>query len=159
MTSRPSSPTPGTPHAHEHGHSAHAHFLPHHDAPPHHPPEEDLAYIQHLPPRLRTSVDSELADEYVEAVRVASRPDTCKEDASASPQSAEVGAEDAPPTVPLVRVQSVGPPPDGGLRAWLVVIGSAFSILCVLGLVTGAGQFQQYYLAHQLRDYSTSEVA
>lgn len=113
-----------------------------------HPPEDnpasDLRYISSLPPRLRTSEDSALRSELeLELERV---------------QSAPLNDKDAPP-VHEPHTGHIDPPPDGGLTAWLTVIGSAFSILCVLGLVTGAGQLQAYYLKHQLSNYSTSTVA
>lgn len=114
------------------------------------PPEEvhaasDLAYISSLPPRLRTSEDSALRSELeFELERVRSVADD-KHAPLETPHEPHPG--------------HIDPPPDGGLAAWLTVIGSAFSILCVLGLVTGAGQLQAYYLAHQLSDYSTSTVA
>lgn len=114
-----------------------------------HPPEDDpasdLRYISALPPRLRTSEDSALRSELeLELERVQSVP---RDEKNAAP----------PPHQP--HAGHIDSPPDGGLAAWLTVIGSAFSILCVLGLVTGAGQLQAYYLKHQLKEYSTSTVA
>lgn len=154
----------------------------------------DLAYIDSLPPRLRTSEDSTLRSEFAfELQRIRSnrsttshRDKTIPEDvaygeneksstvepespaASAGMSTAVGGSNDSepeakendavvPPHPP--HPGHVDPPPDGGLAAWLTVIGSAFSILCVLGLVTGAGQLQAFYLKHQLSIYSTSTVA
>lgn len=112
--------------------------------PPEEDPASDLAYISSLPPRLRTSEDSALRSELeLELERVRSVPND----------------KDIPAATHEPHAGHIDPPPDGGLTAWLTVIGSAFSILCVLGLVTGAGQLQAYYLAHQLSDYSTSTVA
>lgn len=108
---------------------------------PEHEPASDLRYIRSISPRLRTSEDSQLAAELAEEVARAS----VDEKHTVQP--------------PEPQQPHIGPPPDGGLRAWLVVVGSAFSIFCVLGLVTGAGQFQAYYLAHQLAGYTQSTVA
>lgn len=133
----------------------HPHHPSHHE-PHEHEPAEDLAYIRSISPRLRTSIDSALADEFAEAVRVSSRQSQSHSQSVADKDHPHQGDRHGHP---LERVASIGPPPDGGLRAWLVVIGSAFSIFCVLGLVTGAGQFQAYYLDHQLAGYQQSKVA
>jgi hypothetical protein len=109
---------------------------------PEHEPASDLRYIRSISPRLRTSEDSQLAAELAEEVARAS-----------------VDEKHTPIPPPEPQQPHIGPPPDGGLRAWLVVVGSAFSIFCVLGLVTGAGQFQAYYLTHQLAGYTQSKVA
>jgi hypothetical protein len=65
--------------------------------------------------------------------------------------------------------------PDGGTRAWLVVLGAfcclivsfgmldhGFPLLVTLtwtGWINCVGVFQAYYLTHQLRNYSPQEVA
>lgn len=49
--------------------------------------------------------------------------------------------------------------PDGGLRAWLVVLGGFCSLFCTFGLVNCVGVFQEYYLRGPLRDYSASTVS
>ena len=50
-------------------------------------------------------------------------------------------------------------PPDGGYRAGLVVAGAWCCLACSFGWITCIGLFQDYYLTHQLRDYSPSAVA
>lgn len=154
----------------------HPHHLAHGHGPAPHEPEADLEYIQHMPPRLRTSVDSELAVEYAEAAASRGEPEKLDDDGKfdekephggrggqgpggRAPKPALLDALEPGAAAPLERIASVGPPPDGGLRAWLVVVGSAFSMFCVNGFVTGTGQFQSYYLAHQLKSYSTADVA
>jgi hypothetical protein len=49
--------------------------------------------------------------------------------------------------------------PDGGLRAWLVAIGTACTFFAALGFSNAFGVFQQYYITHQLRDQSPDKVA
>ncbi|KAG7086043.1 hypothetical protein E1B28_003564 [Marasmius oreades] len=49
--------------------------------------------------------------------------------------------------------------PDGGLRAWLVVVGSAFASFATFGYVTAWGAFQSYYEKTLLKDYSPSTIA
>ncbi|KAL9078427.1 MAG: hypothetical protein Q9157_002655 [Trypethelium eluteriae] len=48
--------------------------------------------------------------------------------------------------------------PDGGLHAWLVVLG-AFSILaCTFGLMTSVGVLQSYWAQNQLAHYTDSQI-
>ncbi|KAG7141312.1 MFS transporter asaE like protein [Verticillium longisporum] len=49
--------------------------------------------------------------------------------------------------------------PDGGLEAWLVVLGGWCALFCTFGLVNCVGVFQDYYLSGPLSDYSASEVS
>lgn len=49
--------------------------------------------------------------------------------------------------------------PDGGVEAWLVVFGGWCALFCTFGLINCVGVFQQYYLAHPLSDYSSSDVS
>ncbi|UKZ52798.1 hypothetical protein TrVGV298_006585 [Trichoderma virens] len=50
-------------------------------------------------------------------------------------------------------------PPDGGLRAWLVVVGAWCTSFCSFGWINSVGVFQDYYEATILKDYSTSTVS
>ncbi|KAL2140412.1 hypothetical protein VTI28DRAFT_3832 [Corynascus sepedonium] len=49
--------------------------------------------------------------------------------------------------------------PEGGLRAWLVVVGSGFVFFSCLGFVNTFGVFQQYYMSHQLRNHTPDNIA
>ena len=49
--------------------------------------------------------------------------------------------------------------PDGGLQAWLCVVGGAGTLFCAFGLSAAAGAFQTYYSTHQLAAYSSSSVS
>ncbi|KAH7354538.1 major facilitator superfamily transporter [Plectosphaerella cucumerina] len=49
--------------------------------------------------------------------------------------------------------------PDGGTQAWLTVAGSSACLFVSFGWVNCIGVFQDYYLAHQLRAYTESEVS
>lgn len=48
--------------------------------------------------------------------------------------------------------------PEGGLKAWLVVVGSWFALFASLGLMNTIALFQAYILSHQLKHYSESTV-
>ncbi|PVI06648.1 MFS general substrate transporter [Periconia macrospinosa] len=43
--------------------------------------------------------------------------------------------------------------PEGGLAAWLVVLGSFSGMLAAFGMMNTVGIFQQYLSEHQLKDY------
>ncbi|KAH8163983.1 hypothetical protein CIB48_g4269 [Xylaria polymorpha] len=71
----------------------------------------------------------------------------------------EKGDVDLPP-------QASGPPPglnpadfpDGGLEAWLVVVGGSLILFCSFGIVNCSGVFVQYYVNGPLSDYSSSAI-
>ncbi|KAL7935865.1 monocarboxylate permease-like protein [Trichoderma chlorosporum] len=52
-----------------------------------------------------------------------------------------------------------GPPPDGGIEAWLVVLGGFCTVFASFGWINCIGIFQDYYQSHQLKAYSPSTVA
>lgn len=49
--------------------------------------------------------------------------------------------------------------PDGGLQAWLVIVGSAFLLFATFGFQTSIGLFQLHLSLNQLSTYSATEVA
>ncbi|RDX51685.1 MFS general substrate transporter [Lentinus brumalis] len=65
---------------------------------------------------------------------------------------AETGAAGA-------NVADVDDCPDGGLRAWLVVLGVSSGICTTFGFVNAWGIFQAYYEQYALRDMSPSDIA
>ncbi|KAK6448108.1 hypothetical protein FP744_10004358 [Trichoderma asperellum] len=46
--------------------------------------------------------------------------------------------------------------PDGGLEAWLVVLGGWCALVCTFGLVNSVGVFEQYYVSGPLKAYGQS---
>ncbi len=48
--------------------------------------------------------------------------------------------------------------PDGGLRAWLTVLGSAAFLFCC-GQLTAFGVFETWYSEHQLQSVSPSTIS
>ncbi|KAH8834675.1 MFS general substrate transporter [Flagelloscypha sp. PMI_526] len=58
---------------------------------------------------------------------------------------------------------AIAPPaveyPDGGLEAWLVVLGGVICNVVAFGYVTSYGVFQSYYEQFPLRDQSPSNIA
>ncbi|KAF7315071.1 MFS domain-containing protein [Mycena indigotica] len=49
--------------------------------------------------------------------------------------------------------------PDGGLRAWLIVLGAAFTTFSTFGYVNSWGVFQAYYQDTLLKDSAVSNIA
>jgi len=49
--------------------------------------------------------------------------------------------------------------PDGGLRAWLVVLGSFSLLFATFGFQTSVGLFQLHWSLNQLKEYSPSQIA
>ncbi|RGP64699.1 transporter mch4 [Fusarium sporotrichioides] len=49
--------------------------------------------------------------------------------------------------------------PDGGLTAWLVVLGAWCTSFCSFGWINSVGAFQEYYQNNLLKDYSPSTIA
>lgn len=61
---------------------------------------------------------------------------------------------------PSVTTQeTLGPPPDGGLTAWLQVFGGFFCIFNSWGLTGAFGAFLEYYKADLLRDTPDSTIS
>ncbi|KAK4033923.1 major facilitator superfamily domain-containing protein [Parachaetomium inaequale] len=60
---------------------------------------------------------------------------------------------------PEPGLDALTPAPDGGARAWLVVIGSACIFFSCLGFMNSFGVFQAYYMANQLRDHTPDSIA
>lgn len=48
--------------------------------------------------------------------------------------------------------------PEGGSRAWTVVLGSFCGQFAVFGIINSTGVFQEYFSTHQLKDYSPSQI-
>ncbi|EPQ26198.1 uncharacterized protein PFL1_06134 [Pseudozyma flocculosa PF-1] len=55
--------------------------------------------------------------------------------------------------------EDVGPAPDGGFKAWLVVAGTFLMIMTNFGLLTSYGVFGTYYASHQLAHLPASTVS
>lgn len=49
--------------------------------------------------------------------------------------------------------------PDGGLQAWLCVLGAFCTLFCSFGWINTIAVFQNYYQTHQLKEYSPSTVS
>ncbi|KAM3436014.1 hypothetical protein NHJ13734_005291 [Beauveria thailandica] len=52
-----------------------------------------------------------------------------------------------------------GKAPDGGLQAWLVVLGAWCASFCSYGWINSVGIFQQYYAQGPLKEYSASQIS
>lgn len=63
------------------------------------------------------------------------------------------------PTTTESEIESLGPAPDGGLIAWLNVLGGFCIFFSCLGFTSCFGVLQQYYSTHQLADHTMDEIA
>lgn len=48
--------------------------------------------------------------------------------------------------------------PEGGLQAWLCVLGSFFLLLASFGLMVSVGTLQEYWRNHQLKAYASTDI-
>lgn len=48
--------------------------------------------------------------------------------------------------------------PEGGLAAWLAVVGSFSAMLSIFGLINSSAVFESYFSEHQLKDYNSSQI-
>ncbi|KAK3330053.1 major facilitator superfamily domain-containing protein [Apodospora peruviana] len=62
-------------------------------------------------------------------------------------------------TAAPVSVNGVGPIPDGGLQAWMQVVGAVVILIDTWGLINTFGVFQAYYETHQLSESSSSDIS
>lgn len=53
----------------------------------------------------------------------------------------------------------VAPPPDGGARAWLAVLGAWCCLFCSFGWISCIGTFHAQYQQNELKEHSLSAVA
>ncbi|KAF2276997.1 putative MFS monocarboxylate transporter [Westerdykella ornata] len=51
------------------------------------------------------------------------------------------------------------PAPEGGTRAWIVAAGGGAIFFSTLGFANSFGTFEEYYLSHQLKDWSASDIS
>jgi hypothetical protein len=99
---------------------------------------------------------------------------TMTNSSEASPDLSDI--EKSPATDPQTKAVSSGSPPDGGVAAWLVVLGGFCTVFASFGwinciisqplnppsllkLLLGIGIFQTHYQTHQLASYAPSTVA
>ncbi|KXH38525.1 major facilitator superfamily transporter [Colletotrichum simmondsii] len=81
-------------------------------------------------------------------------------------------SSDHPSTIRQTDPEKGGPPaggakpswpgsdaPDGGVTAWLVVLGAWCTSFCSFGWVNSVGAFQEYYQNDLLRNYSPSTIS
>ena len=48
--------------------------------------------------------------------------------------------------------------PEGGLKGWAVVVGSFCGSLSVFGIINSTAILLEYFSAHQLKDYTSSQI-
>ncbi|KAL4862662.1 major facilitator superfamily domain-containing protein [Aspergillus spectabilis] len=81
-------------------------------------------------------------------------------------ETASLGSERTPPAEiapaaphPPPGPPGVGPPPNGGLKAWLQVLGAFFLMVNTWGLINAFGVFETYYRSTLIPESSLSDIA
>ncbi|KAK4150614.1 major facilitator superfamily domain-containing protein [Chaetomidium leptoderma] len=85
------------------------------------------------------------------------RPEDEKKDPN--PVDSTSDTESATPLPANLAPGAFPPAPDGGARAWLAVAGAACIFFSCLGFMNSFGVFQAYYMANQLRDETSDNIA
>jgi hypothetical protein len=70
---------------------------------------------------------------------------------------AEPRAPDSDPSI-IIDDDEEDDFPEGGLRAWLVVLGSFCGSFSVFGIINSTAVLLDYFSAHQLKEYNASEI-
>ncbi|KAF9044415.1 MFS general substrate transporter [Panaeolus papilionaceus] len=84
-----------------------------------------------------------------------SRPPSSKEESSEhnAPQPLQPDKEKNQPVATLADF------PEGGLRAWLTVLGGCIVTFCTFGVVQSFGVYQDYYTRHTLQSLSAPKIS
>ncbi|TXT11076.1 hypothetical protein VHUM_01827 [Vanrija humicola] len=88
-----------------------------------------------------------------------SAPTLALEPTKAEDKAGATDLSDKSPPPTSSAPPALSPPPDGGLEAWLVILGTALVLFTMFGLMTSFGQLMLYYMEHQLRDRSKADIA
>ncbi|EIN09537.1 MFS general substrate transporter [Punctularia strigosozonata HHB-11173 SS5] len=86
-----------------------------------------------------------------------------RETSAASPSKLESAPSEKPPQSPEAKeaqeTHSADDYPDGGLRAWVTIAGSACVMFCTFGMTQAFGPYQDYYTRFLLKNHTPSEIA
>ena len=85
--------------------------------------------------------------------------DTDGTEAEADDDDSSKDGEADPNALAQVASFSFTDVPDGGLQAWLVVLGVWCTSFCSFGWINSVGVFQDYYESGPLSNYSSSTVS
>jgi hypothetical protein len=83
---------------------------------------------------------------------------TPSSDSPVGPQDEEWAASAGPASAASSMKEDEVTYPEGGLRAWLVVLGSFCGMFAALGLMNTIGPYQAYVSTHQLSEFSESSI-
>ena len=72
-----------------------------------------------------------------------------------------VNASVTPPTLlsPALEGNTLHQFPEGGLKAYLTVLGAFIALSCTFGQLNAFGTFQAWYASHQLQHLSASTIS
>lgn len=82
------------------------------------------------------------------------RPLPCFDFPAVDEETGAPSSSASSPMTPRAEVEY----PEGGLKAWLVVLGSFSGLFAGLGLMNTIGVYQAYLSTHQLSEYSESSI-
>jgi MFS family permease len=105
-----------------------------------------------MDPEANTPEHSSISDT-AEKVALAQRPQPRVNEPVATPTPV------TPPPAPKAGAGPPTPPPDGGLQAWLQVLGSFSILTSTWGLVNAFGVFQTHYEIKMLTSHSASSIS
>ncbi|KAG2358400.1 major facilitator superfamily domain-containing protein [Suillus spraguei] len=74
-------------------------------------------------------------------------------------ENSGVDAELAAPVEKPPLIPALPPFPEGGLQAWLTVLGGSMILFCTFGAVQSFGVYQAYYSSHYLPQYVASDIS
>ncbi|OAL35773.1 hypothetical protein AYO20_04923 [Fonsecaea nubica] len=93
------------------------------------------------------------------SIEVVADPTSSPDRSAQGENKVEAAEGDEVPVTPAVNPMDPSQFPDGGLKAWTVVFGAACGIFVSFGWINCIGVFQEYYETHQLKQYSSQEIA
>ena len=87
-------------------------------------------------------------------------PPICLSDDDESPVRCDVSVS-LPPKVLELPMEANKPHnfPEGGLNAYLTVLGASMALACTFGQLTSFGTYQAWYASHQLRHLPASTIS
>ena len=130
-----------------------------------HSTKHETSVIAARPPSSRRTESSKGAGSYAEKAAQEEEeisPDTSSGEQDGGPSKNDIEGATAAPVVKKdtrISVNDLSKIPNGGIRAWLQVLGSFFLFMNTWGITNTYGVFQTYYELEVLRDSTPSAIS